>query len=534
MINELDIEQASQEELGSKDTKMTHWQAIEKLSRLSLETAASYSFSMQMAMLVYLLSQLNVDEEHLAAITLITSLLNSLVCVGASPALAMALVAGKELGEFREAQKNGAAAEILQAKSEHLAAAFGNSLILSLPMSLLMITTMVNSKPLFIYGFNQDEAVADIASFFVKYYALAVPAMLVRFSADNILFAFEKTKPAMILSLVNLTLGMTIGSVLAFGKLGAPKMGVSGLLIGCVLDPWVTAAEYLVYIHCSPELKPYPFLHLYKSWTPYLAQLKEITAYTGSIAANMSVETTLSLMINIFAGMIGVEQQAAFSSIMQFSLFSFLLQIAFGQTCAQEINRQIGEAQFENASMAGKMGLLSLMIGILPVFVALSAYPSLLSKSAAENSKTLNPILQSLAPIMFMGDAFDAARFVLLQQLRVLGDDKHATAISMGCIALGIAMSGALGLKTNMGIDGVATGFALSTGLAAILLLMRWLKRIQPDFIADNKNERLSSGTLARLSLGARPSLVSIDGTVEMRTSNPMLAADNGHSTITL
>ncbi|PJD96052.1 MAG: hypothetical protein CK426_06340 [Legionella sp.] len=500
-------------------------QIFGKLSRLSWETAASYSFSMQMGMLVYLLSQLNDDEEHLAAITLITSLLNSLVGIGVSPLLATALVAGKELGELREAQKNGESDELLQLKREHLAAAFGNALILSMVTSPVIIAIMVNAKPLLVHGMNQDEAVAEIASSFIKYYSLAIPAIMVRISADNILFAFEKTRPAMILSLINLSLGMSLGSVLAFGKLGAPKMGATGLLVGCILDPWLTAAEYLIYLAVTPEFKSFPFLQWNKPWHPYWGQLKEMTTYGGSIAANMTVETTLNLVINLYAGIVGVRQQAAFSSIMQFSLFSFLLQIAFGQTAAQEINRKIGASQFELASLAGKMGIASLMAYILPVLITFSVYPQVLSLSASQNGQSLNQILQSLAPIMFAGCAFDALRFTLLQQLRVLGDDQRATAISMGSIVIGIVLSGVLGLKTELNINGVAAGFTFSTGLAACMLLLRWISRIQASSIEKNKAEGIDSVSVARLSFFSSVTINSRAGSeqdVELGVTNPI------------
>ncbi len=522
---ENDIVDMDQHDTIEANELIAHWQTFGKLSRLSLETAATYSFSLQMALLVYLLAQINQDEEHLAAITLITSLLNSVVGIGVSPLLATGLVAGKELGQLREAQINGESEEALQLKREHLAAAFGNALIMSLLASPVMISLMVNSKPLMVYGLNQNEEVADIASFFIKYYALAIPAIMVRISADNILFAFEKTRPAMILSLINLALGMSLGSVLAFGLLGAPKMGTSGLLVGCIIDPWLTAIEYLIYMSTAPELKQFPFFNFYKPWTPYLKQLKETAAYGGSIAANMTVETTLSLVINAFAGIVGVNQQAAFSSIMQFSLFSFLLQVAYGQTCAQEISRKIGESQFKHASRAGTMGLVSLMTCIAPILITLSAYPSLLSQSTTKNNQSLNHILTTLAPIMFLGCAFDAMRFVLLQQLRVLGDDKRATMISMSSIVLGIILAGVLGLQTNLGINGVATGFTLSTGLAALLLMTRWISRIKASSIEQKKEEQLDAGALARLSFfgsSVRPSLAELSPTIELHTMNPM------------
>ncbi len=525
-----DMEQAIVNINTIQNSNVTYWHAFQKISRLSWQMSASYSFSLQMAMLVYLLGQLNDNDEHLAAITLITSLLNSVVIIGAGPLLGVGLVAGKELGELRDAQKNGESEEALQLRREHIAAAFGNALIISLVMSPLMLATTVSSKPLFNYAFNQNEEVAEIAAFFVTLYSVAIPGIMIRISADQILFTFEHTKTAMIVSLVNLAIGMSVGSILAFGAFGAPKMGPTGLLIGCILDPYLSALSYLVHLSTSSELSSFHFLDLYKSWQPYLNQLIEMSTFGGSILLNMTAETTMSLIINAFAGIISVQQQAAFSAIMQFSLFSYLLQIAFGQTCAQEMSRNLGEHHFYNASIMGKMGIIALLSYITPVLIFLSAFPETLCAMMGNNNHSLAQILQKLAPIMFVGCTFDALRFVLLQELRILGDDKRASVISMGCIALGIALAGTLGLQTEMGVYGVATGFTASTSLAAAILLTRWASRIGASSIEKHQKNNPTPETLPRLSFfgsSLRPSFSTHkpSPSIEMSPISPMHSA---------
>ena len=113
------------------DLSHSFWHTFNKISKLSWQMSASYTFSMQMGVLVYLLSQLDDSEDNLAAITLITSLINSIVCVGISPLLAMSLVAGKELGELRDAAHQGESEEQLKLRREHISAVFGNGLLIS-------------------------------------------------------------------------------------------------------------------------------------------------------------------------------------------------------------------------------------------------------------------------------------------------------------------------------------------------------------------------------------------------------------------
>lgn len=518
-----DIEQVLPEHSKHKTIPQnTFFYSFGKTSKLSLQTAASYTISMQLCLLVYLLSQLDDDEEHLAAITLITSLINSVVGIGVSPLLAMSLVAGKELGELRDAERQGESEEQLQLRREHISAVFGNGLLISLVMSPVMITALSCSKPLLMHVFGQNEIVAGIAQDFMLPYSSAIPAIMVRISAEQVMFTFERTKPAMLIGLTNFTLSMSLGSVLAFGP---PKLGVTGILTGCILESYLTAAGYSLYIAHSPRLKEFHFFDLYKPWQPYLNQLTNIRSLARSIFFSISVDNGMYLMTNLFAGIIGVQQQAALSSIMQFSLFSFLLQLAFGQVAAQELSRNIGGNDFNRASTMGKAALVAMLTYMVPVLLFLSAYPRALTDTMEQQNQSINKLLTILAPIMFIGCALDATRFALLQQLRILGDSSASTYTSFSCVGLSIALSGVLGLKTNMGIYGVATGFTTGTGLATAILLTRWINRIEPQAIEENKTHpkpELSFKNSCVTFFSKKPCLPSVTDNELQMTVNPI------------
>ncbi|MCR9192762.1 MAG: MATE family efflux transporter [Gammaproteobacteria bacterium] len=437
--------------------------------------------------MVYLLSQLDDSEDNLAAITLITTLINSIVCIGASPLLTMSLVAGKELGELQEAEGTETEGQ-LQLRREHVSAIFGNGLIMSAAMTPFMVAGMVFSKALLVNVFNQNTHVAEITQSFLRPYSIAIPAMMVRICADQVMFTFKRTKPAMIIGLSNFVFSMSLGGVLAFGKLGAPKMGTTGILIGCILDAYLTAGGFALYLAKSPRLKEFNFFNFCKPWHPYLDQLNNARNLSRSMLISMTSETTMNFMTSGFAGVIGVQPQAVFSAIMQFSLFSLLLQIAFGQTAAQELSREIGANRFNNASRIGKVGIGALLVYIAPVLITLSVYPDILVDMLNQNdNQYFIKTLRYLAPIMFMGCILDASRFLLLQELRVLGDAQRSSIISCACIVSGIITAGVLGLKTEMGIYGVATGYTASAGLSSAILFARWIKRIEPRAIEASK-----------------------------------------------
>ena len=100
-----------------------------------------------------------------------------------------------------------------------------------------------------------------------------------------------------------------------------------------------------------------------------------------------------------------------------------------------------------------------------------------------EQNDSTQQILQYLAPIIFIGTIFDAARFNMLQQLRILGDVKGSTIISSAFLAIGMGSATLLGLKTELGIYGVAAGYTGGILLATSAVLYRWVNRIEPSAI---------------------------------------------------
>lgn len=508
--------------------EISYWTAFQRISKLSLQMSASYTFSMQMVFLVFALSHLDESKENLAATSLITSLLNAIAGIGASPLFSMSLVVGKEIGELRDAENKGEPEEQLQPRREHIAAALGNGLIISAATSPFMIAAMVFSKPLLTGVLNQNNAVATLTQQFVRPYAIAIPGFMLRVCADQIMFSFSRTKAAMLIGGTNFAISMSLGSVLAFGKLGTPKMGANGILIGCILDAYLTAIGFSLYLAKSPRFKQFNFFDLLKAWQPYLDQLNNMRTLSRSILFSMTTETTMYLSTNAFAGMVGVEQQAALSAIMLFSTLTFLLQLAFGQTCAQELSREIGASHFTKASVLGKTGVMTALAYIAPVPIVLSAYPTILSDILGSNNEIIKNTLHGLAPIMFTGCVLDAARFNMLQQLCVLGDAKNASYLSSGCIALGIILSATLGLKTNMGVYGVALGYTTGIALATAILFMRWKTRIEPGAMEAHKNNPVTTTNTQNccLKFFAQPPVPTnsvTDGDIEMHI-NPLQA----------
>lgn len=468
---------------------------FQRTSTLALQMSASFTIGMQIVILVSFLSRINRDEEHIAAISLITSMINATILIGSSPLFTIGNIVSEELGAVRDAITTDT--ESLQLKRDHLSAVVRNGLLVSSVMVPPMILSLVFSKTILRSVFNQNEQVAEIAQSFLRPYAINVPGMMFRLLTEQVIFGFARTKHAMIISLTDFVTCMSIGGILAFGALGSPKLANTGILIGCIAETYLTASAYSLYIAKNPRFELFHFFNFSRPLAPYLDQLQAICKAGGACFLTMTIETVMSFVISALAGVLGTNQQAAITTIMQITLFSTLLQIAFGQTCANEISRAIGEKQYKIASRLGKYGLISSTIFTTPTPLILASYPPLLMSIIGSDNESIAQILHYLAPIIFVGSILDSVRFNLLQQLRVLDDAKVSALVSSTCLTIGMGLSALLGLKSNLGIYGVGIGYSTGILMATLCLFTRWLPRIEPKAIEENRKNDIQSNPLA-------------------------------------
>lgn len=457
------------------------------ISSLALPMAASYTFSLEMWLLVFFLSRLNQDKEHEASIALITNMINSLVVTGISPILAMSIVSGRHIGELKNEENKGEDGAILQLKKEEIASTNYHGLAIAGVMTPTIVLPLVFSNFILADIFKQDLAVAKITQDFTRPYALAIPGLMLRICSEQTMCGFGKTKPAMFMGLANFSIGMGLTAALGLGKLGAPKLNETGILIGYIAEAYLTAIAYSAYIAAHPFFKNYPFFRP-RNLRVNLPAFKKLLQLGGGILAGNIVEMLSMLVLGIFAGRIGVLEQSAFASTMQIVLFTFLLQAAFGLACCQEMSRQIGEKLYINASRIGRYSIPTTLVFVMPLPIILSIVPKLLTDVLGQDDQDVQEILPKLIPIMATSIALDAARFGLLQQLRTLGDGNKATLVSSAGLVTGTFLSWCLGFRTNLGIYGVALGFVLGVLIATLGLFMRWQSRIKPAEIESYQN----------------------------------------------
>lgn len=464
------------------------WRTFKELSSLSLPMALSFTFSFEIFLIVVLLNSLSENEDEVASATLISTMINTFLVIGMAPLFSMSVIASNKIGELTEDETNGETNEIvLQEKREYIAGINRNGLFLSALVTPPVMMGLIFSKPLLTTLFGQSEHVAEITQNFLRIYSPAVAAVMTRISSEQMMFSFGHAKPAMLLGLASLAVGTGVGAWLGFGGLGVPKLGGTGIAIGYVIEAYLTSLSYALYLAKHKDFSQYEFFNIFKRFSGQFKQFIELLQIGSSITLSVASEMAMSLSVSILSGMLGTKEQAAITYLNQYIFFNFLMLAGFGQSNSQELNRLIGAKKYENASRMGKYGLLTTLIYTTPVPLFFAVMPGVLIIGKAPSQ--VKEILKYLAPIMSTGVILDSARYNLLQQLRVLKDLKGSTIISVSALSLGITGSALLGLKTKLGIYGVAAGYTGGVIIAIPGLVYRWHNRIRAEKIKEITEE---------------------------------------------
>ncbi|KTD71474.1 MULTISPECIES: MATE family efflux transporter [Legionella] len=464
------------------------WEVFKSLSALSVPMALSFTFSFEIFLIVLLLNSLSENEDEVASATLISTMINTLLVIGMAPLFSMSVVASKKIGELTEAEEQGETNEVvLQEKREYIAGINRNGLLMSAVLTPAIMAGMIFSKPLLTTVFGQNDHVAEITQNFLRIYSPAVVGLLTRISTEQMMFSFGRAKPAMFMGLANLAVGTGISAWLGFGGLGVPRLRGTGIAIGYVIEAYLTSIAYALYLAKHKDFSQYEFFNIFKKFSGQFAQLKELLQIGGSITLSVASEMAMSLSVSVLSGILGTKEQAAITALNQYVFFNFLLLAGFGQGNSQELNRLIGAKKYENANRMGKYGLLTTLLYTTPIPLFFAVMPGVLVMG--NNPAQVKDILKYLAPIMSAGVILDSVRYDLLQQLRVLNDLKGSTIISVSALSLGITGSALLGLKTKLGIYGIAAGYTGGVIIAIPGLAYRWSNRINAGRIEEIAEE---------------------------------------------
>lgn len=432
------------------------------------------------------------EDAALAAAGLISTTTNILCSISISVLFSMSILASKKQGKLfampefdqeRRRKMNRNIADIYQS-------GLGlSTLILPLPFAGLFF-----SKYILTSVFQLDEKIAELVQQNLRAYSFALPAIMYRMCAEQMLFSFGKTVPAMLTGLVTFALGTGLAWYFAFGR---PNLGLSGIAYGYLIEAWLTFAGFTLYIGNHATFKDLPFFKK-TEWKALLKQLKKMLALGLPITLQMSAELFASLFVGVFSGWLGKDQLAAQNFSTQLFIFAIIPSIAFGQSIAQEVSRYLGKREFVNAMRFSRYGLLTSLGFVTTICLPFAVYPpwltTILAPAGGERALKMSRLLILMAAIQVI---YDTGNYGMTQTLRAANDPVIPTLTKTGCLGLGLLIAWGLGLHSYLDVYGVGIGFLIGVALAAMLIFPRWLQKTEAASLAGIKVLALNQSDIA-------------------------------------
>lgn len=495
-------------------------------SYLALPMAASFTFSFEVFLSVLLLQQLSESEEDIAAATLVSTVMNTICVIALAPLLGIALYLSEELGAWKKAEK-----ENLNEENQELLIQEGNgidiiaeniasepepvitrtrridiiestnmhSLIIATTMAIPATAILCYAEPILL-SFNQDPIVARSASDFLQTYALSVPGFALRGSAEQIMFGFGKTIPAMVMALSGFVVGGLFALALGFGvesntmvPISIPRMRQQGVALGFLIETYITAIAFSAFIKFDEDCKKfnfYSFLYdfrqrLERNWSGLI----ELWSSGWKIGGVICAELLFTLSIGLLSGGLGTESQSAMAYCMQFIYFEFILIAAFGLSCGQMVSKLLGEQKLEHARATAQYGALTTLGYVTITSVIAATSTEIAANFFGGASEEVATMLTTLVPIMSLGVVLDSVRYNFLHQLRAMKIFNMPGFITVAGMLGGFCLAAALGFETPLGVNGLAIGYTAGIGTVSLALLKLWLEELEK---LSDQNEQAS------------------------------------------
>ncbi|MCR5859809.1 MATE family efflux transporter [Mesorhizobium sp. J428] len=296
-------------------------------------------------------------------------------------------------------------------------------------------------------------------------------------------------RPGWALAIVFVAVGFNVLAnwCLMFGHLGFPAMGIAGSGLATTLSNLLMFLGLAAVVSYDRTFCRY---HVFgRFWRADWPRFRALWRLGLPIAAMVAFEVTIFNVSAFLMGLIDAPSLAAHAIALQIASISFMVPLGLGQAVTVRVGRAYGAGDAGGVARAGWTAY-SLSLAFMSVMaLTMFAFPRELIGLFIDVNDPANTAVLAIG-VSFLAYAalfqiVDGAQAVGSGMLRGL----HDTTVPMifagiGYWGIGLPL-GAL-LAFRFGFGGVGIWIGLSTGLAAValLLLMRWLMRPRPQRVS--------------------------------------------------
>jgi len=404
----------------------------------------------------------------LASITLMTVIsIAGGVLMAVSPLVAEAYGAGNKL-RIKELTQQG--------------------LTLSLILTLPIMVTISNIDSVLLFQ-GQDPVTVALADNYLDIMVWACFPALGLMMLKGIVSSLDHARPIMIIVIGGTAFNILGNYLLAFGKLGLPRLEIVGLAISSVITFWSMFGALVVYIFKQPQLRAYRFFdQLNQIKLNFFGELIKLGVPIGIFIA---LESGLFAVVTYLMGALGTNTLAAHQIVLQTVIILFMIPLGISYATTIRTGQWLGKTDILAIK---RVGYISVSIGLIfstvtAVFILL--FPQVIIGLYLDLNNADNlAVIEIASPLLAIGVLaliLDGMQKIIYGILQGLQDTKIPMLLSIPAF-WGIGLATGYFLSSHFGMGGVGLWLGQSIGLAiaAIIFTIRLVvvinsKRYKPN-----------------------------------------------------
>lgn len=354
-------------------------------------------------------------------------------------------------------------------------------------------------------SFGLEPEMARVSGGFLRAIMWGLPGFMLFVNLRSFLEGFARTRPAMIIGLIGLTINVPCNFIFVYGKFGMPELGGVGCGVATAISFWVMALSMLFYVRRDSKntcLRPL-FAPLWRKASPegeaYVDGKIEVQprfdaalvwrvlriGTPGALA--LFFEVSLFALSAILLAPLGTVMVAGHQIALNFGSLAFMVPLSLCMTVTIRVGRCLGAQQVERAQLVARTAL------ILSVAFALAiACVTVLFRQEIVRIYTDNPEVTALAIHLLLFQAayqvVDGLQVTGIGILRGYNDTRIISAICFIAywvigLPLGFVLARTNLLTPLMGAQGFWIAYIAALGFGALcyLLRVRFLHGLTPE-----------------------------------------------------
>ncbi|MEJ2902611.1 MATE family efflux transporter [Pedobacter panaciterrae] len=394
---------------------------------------------------------------QLAAVSLVNSLFMLILVLGMGIAYGLTPLIAQENG-----RKN----------YDECGKLLSNSLIINFSISLLLYAFVHLGTLMVIDHIGQSPEVVAYAKPYLGLLGFSIIPLMIFQTFKQFAEGLGFTKQAMFVSIWGNVINIILGVIFVKGMFGIAPMGVKGVGLSTLIDRTVMAIVMTIYVLRSAVFKVY--IKQFKATFFDKVRAFKIVKIGAPVALQYSFEISAFSGAAILIGTIGAVEQAAHQVAINLASITYMMASGIASAATIKTGNNFGKSNFKDLrqSAIASYHVILLFMTVTALFFVLAN--NLLPFLYTEDNAVISIAAQLLIIAGFF-QLFDGTQVVGLGVLRGIGDVNVPTIITfIAYWVIGIPLGYFLGIKLNMGVNGIWYGLTFGLLTASILLFIRF------------------------------------------------------------